>query len=174
MTYLEEFLAKKKLGVSLAGPFARAKNRHGRWVFGSYLTHLNRTPSPIGDSLSDDDVRFLIVQDGFSDWNMPRDIEGVEVDPTTVCLNSFAKDIDCRSIFEGDILFFEPNKYKGVVCFGTYTPTGYQQEDTAQGFYISWTTEGHIGMAKYLRNDLIYWASQCKVVGTIFDKEEKK
>ena len=63
MTYLEEFLAKKKLNVSLGGPFARAKNKHGRWVFGSYLTHLNRTPSPIGDSLSDDDVRFLIVQD---------------------------------------------------------------------------------------------------------------
>lgn len=173
MTYLEEFLSRKKLDLSLAGPYAKAKNVHGRWVYGSFLTHINRTPSPIGDILSDEDVRFLIVQDGFSDWNMPRDIEGVDVDPATVCLNSFTRDIDGRHIFEGDILFFEPEEYKGVVCFGSYTPTGYQQENTAQGFYVDWTDEGHVGMGKYLRNDLAYWANQCKVVGNVFDKEEQ-
>ena len=171
MTYLEEYLAKKNLSQNLALPSARAKNKHGRWVYGSYMTHINRTPSPIGDRITDEDVRFLIVMDGFSDWNMPRDIEGIDVDPNTVCKNSFVRDMNGVLIYEGDILFYEEFGFEGVVCFGTYTPTTYQQDNTAQGFYVSWKDVKHKGISKYIRNDLCYWPSRCKVIGTIFDDQ---
>lgn len=81
----------------------RAKNKHGRWVYGSYFKHINRTPSAVGDGVRDEDVEHVIIQDEFSDWNMPRGITGIHVDPETVGEWSGMIDKKGKKIFEGDI-----------------------------------------------------------------------
>ena len=43
------------------------------WVEGYYIYHIKRTICPIGDSLKPEDEQHVIMQDAFSDWNMPRD-----------------------------------------------------------------------------------------------------
>lgn len=55
-----------------------------KYVVGYYVYHINRTLSPLGDSLEKKDEEHYIVQDGFSDWGMPRGIEIIPVDPNTL------------------------------------------------------------------------------------------
>ena len=83
----------------------RGKNKRlNRWVEGAYLKHIKRTPCVIGDSVEDDDIQHVILKDEFSDWNMPRGIEAVEVDPDSVGEWTGLVDVVGRKIFEGDIL----------------------------------------------------------------------
>ena len=49
----------------------------GEWVEGYYIYHINRTICPIGDSIKPEDEQHVIMQDGFSDWNMPRDTDSL-------------------------------------------------------------------------------------------------
>lgn len=55
-----------------------------KYVTGYYVYHINRTLSPLGDSLEKKDEEHYIVQDGFSDWGMPRGIEIIPIDPNTL------------------------------------------------------------------------------------------
>lgn len=52
---------------------------------GCCVMRLDRTPCPFGDSCREEDVEHLAIRDGFSDWNMPRGMEAVEVLPETLC-----------------------------------------------------------------------------------------
>ncbi|WP_133965158.1 hypothetical protein [Eubacterium limosum] len=55
-----------------------------KYVVGYYVYHINRTLSPFGDSLEEEDEEHYIAQDGFSDWGMPRGIEMIPIDPNTL------------------------------------------------------------------------------------------
>lgn len=54
------------------------------WVYGGYYKHLKRTPSPIGGNIKDEYYQHLIINSGFSDWNMPKPLNCYEVDENTV------------------------------------------------------------------------------------------
>lgn len=73
------------------------------WVVGYYVMHFKRTPCPFGDEYREDDVQHFIARDGFSDWNMPRDVEVREILPETLCRCSGA--IAGKAyVFEHDIV----------------------------------------------------------------------
>ena len=77
---------------------------NGEWVDGYLYEH---EPALVGIA-SENDVpepsKWFIARTGFADWNMPRPVEFVEIDPSTVEQYTGLKDKNGQRIFEGDIL----------------------------------------------------------------------
>lgn len=77
---------------------------NGEWVRGYYCKHIKRQVCPMGDELKPEDIAHLIINDGFADWNMPRSLQGYDVDPGTVG-QLVRKGSETRfDIYAGDIL----------------------------------------------------------------------
>ena len=77
---------------------------NGEWVDGYLYEH---EPALVG-IVSENDVpepsKWFIARTGFADWNMPRPVEFVEVDPSTVGQYTGLKDKHGKRIWEGDVL----------------------------------------------------------------------
>src|SRR5574344_1154310 len=81
----------------------RAKAIHnGKWFYGAYFVHQKRQVCPIEDVLNPEDLQYLIVQDGFADWNMPKNLQVVDVDPETVGQFTGQYDKNGKEIYYGD------------------------------------------------------------------------
>ena len=112
--------------------FCKAKTKDGgHWIDGYYVRHLPYTPSPIYSSpealeeelkQEEKDAIHYLATEGFSDWNMPRGVELVEIDKRTVrrCVNievpsEYRGKTYKHPVFEGDVVRF--NKYPKVFKF---------------------------------------------------------
>ena len=77
---------------------------NGEWTDGYIYEH---EPALVGIA-SENDVpepsKWFIARTGFADWNMPRPVEFVEIDPSTVGQYTGLKDKNGKRIFEGDIV----------------------------------------------------------------------
>ena len=128
---------------------------NGEWVEGYYIYHIKRTICPIGDSVKPEDEQHVIMQDGFSDWNMPRNTVVFDIDPETVCQYTGLKDKNGKRIWENDIVsgYFNHKKITGFIKYGSNAV-----------YYIE--REGSYGI--YLDNS----EDWLEVIGNIFDNPE--
>ncbi len=79
----------------------------GGWVFGGYHKHIVSTPCvivPKGEKPKPAERCSLIIESGFSDWNMPKPLWGHEVNPATVGQYTGMVDRNKKEVYEGDIV----------------------------------------------------------------------
>jgi hypothetical protein len=85
----------------------RGKNTsNGEWAYGGFHKHLKITPAPIKSNNKEDkrEYAYLIIRSGFSDWNMPKPIEAIEVDPKTVGQSLGVRDRYANEVYQHDTL----------------------------------------------------------------------
>ena len=128
---------------------------NGEWVEGYYIYHIKRTICPIGDSVKPEDEQHVIMQDGFSDWNMPRNTVVFDIDPENVCQYTGLKDKNGKRIWENDIVsgYFNHKKITGFIKYGSNAV-----------YYIE--REGSYGTHLDNSEDWL------EVIGNIFDNPE--
>ena len=148
---------------------------NGEWAEGYLYEH---EPALVG-IVSENDVpepsKWFIARTGFTDWNMPRPVEFVEVDPSTVGQYTDLKDKNGKQIFEGDIVKSDNGAQSSisVVKFGEYYPkmfyamldiccTGVQHLN-ANGFYLE--SAKHEDMILFKSRHLV-------VIGNVHDNPE--
>lgn len=156
---------------------------NGEWAEGYLYEH---EPALVG-IVSENDVpepsKWFIARTGFADWNMPRPVEFVEVDHSTVGQYTGLKDKNGKRIFEGDIIrytFDGPDD-------PTATENGLKVR-TGRIFWSDWrasfaVTAGINGsasinndVARYVRGRQVYeyvrGANTVEVIGNIHDNPE--
>lgn len=146
---------------------------NGEWVEGYYIYHIKRTICPLGDSVKSEDEQHVIMRDGFSDWNMPRNTVVYEIDPDTLCQYTGLTDKNGKRIWENDIVRFQfdnddcpfPNKDTkkrlGKIFFSD--------------FRASWSIAMGRKGNKRINNDLFKYVqngNRVEVIGNIFDNPE--
>ena len=138
------------------------------WVTGYYVYHINRTLCALGDSLKPEDEVHYIMQDSFSDWNMPTHIEAHHIIPKTLCRCTTMKDKITRPIYEGDIITyqrisvipevgFDGEVVKGVVVYSEHI------------WMIAITEKDGNETTASLSRIIKYVGESVEVVGNIYD-----
>lgn len=141
---------------------------NGEWVEGYYMKHINRTLLPINDSVEEKDVEYIIFYDAFSDWNMPRGIEGTHIDPATLGQYTGLTDKNGAKVFEGDILQIA----KKSDTLGTYffPPVQYPINVVVKWDLCAWMWEVQGKEGPYYIHFPDAWCHyECKVIGNIHD-----
>jgi hypothetical protein len=70
--------------VPRSDPFAGGERR---WVEGYYVKHITATPYPMGgdrDKFIAEHTKHYLVNDGLSDWGLPRELDIYEIDINTL------------------------------------------------------------------------------------------
>lgn len=91
------------------------------WVYGFYYEHEPPLQCLVPDNFVSPKSKHYILQTSFADWNMPRQVDFIEVDPDTVC--QFTDLLDCggQEIYKGDILSVtDPNGEPERLCIVEY------------------------------------------------------
>lgn len=98
----------------------------------------------------------------------------IKIVPSTVGQFAGLTGKNGRKIFEGDILdlSYYMIKYVGVVKFGEYKDFDMTDDYTCGhvGFYIEIEERYH--KRYYVRRDILFFVSECKVLGNIHDNPE--
>lgn len=137
------------------------------WCYGSYFKHIKRQVSPIDDSLKDEDIEHLMISNGFADWNMPRAITAILVNPNTVGQYTGERDIGGKEIYEGDIIEFNDVEYSDSPSHKFTVRSG---EDFHRDCCYLQNINEHID--QYIKDNGEYPDDSIQVIGNIYDNSE--
>lgn len=137
------------------------------WVYGAYHEHIDITPAALyKDAESRENhikehTHYLIMQDAFSDYCMPRNIQCFDV--TSETIGQFTGLYDChgKEIYEGDILRFG-NSPSGV-CEVKWN-------ETLAAFCIRFYFENELGSRPL--GDWVICERSIEIIGNIHDNPE--
>lgn len=147
---------------------------NGEWVEGYYIYHIKRTICPFGDSVKPEDEQHVIMQDGFSDWNMPRNTVVYEIDPDTLCQFTGLTDKNGKKIWENDILRGYQYPYRSDGNDNYFAEVTWFENCPAFGIYTFKNPKSNVcgiseGNTEFMEN----WNSEdWEVIGNIFDNAE--
>ena len=140
------------------------------WVEGYLYEH---EPAFVG-IVSENDVpvpsRWFILRTGFADWNLPRPVEFIEVNPHTVGQYTGLKDKNGKRIFEGDILHIA----KIDDWLGGYyqPPLDYPVNVVVKWDLCAWMWETLCEDKRYISFPDAWCHYECEVIGNIRDNPE--
>lgn len=77
---------------------------NGKWVEGYLYEHQPPLPGIVPPDYVPEKSRWYILQTGFADWNIPRPVDFIEVDPETVGQDTGLKDKNGKRIFTGGVV----------------------------------------------------------------------
>lgn len=154
--------------------FKAKRKDNGKWVEGYYIYHIKRTICPFGDSVKPEDEQHVIMQDGFSDWNMPRNTVVYEIDPNTLCQFTGLADKNGQRIWENDILRGYQYPYRSDGNDNYFAEVTWFENCPAFGIYTFKNPKSNVcgiseGNTEFMEN----WNSEdWEVIGNIFDNPE--
>lgn len=134
----------------------------GKWYYGAYFKHLPYTPYCCGGEPPEKDYKHLIIQEGFSDWGLPRSMTCIEVEKDTVGQCTGLKDKNGKLIYEGDIIKIPDD-------WGEYGMMAGEKRE------IFFNKSGFRLKPKLCKNVCGYWLEDTKdfeVIGNIYENKE--
>ena len=137
---------------------------NGAWIEGYLYEHEPPLVGIISEKDEPEASKWFIARTGFADWNMPRPVELVEVDPSTVGQYTGLTDKNGKQIFEGDIVQYEERQMGGEDVLVAF-PVTFEEGGFCVHFYFlnNWLRDGSAGNTKL----------ECiEVIGNIHDNPE--
>lgn len=124
-----------------------------------YLYKAKRTDT--GEWVEGDLVHSVYKIDDVCVGKYGSEVGMYQVDPSTICQCTAIPDRDKKIMYENDVVRTSGGVL-GVIRFGRYG-----DGKTDYGFYIEWEKS-----QPYWRNDIYYWQSELRVVGSFIDNPE--
>ncbi len=134
---------------------------NGWWVEGFIYRHDPPLQAIVPVEYIPEEPTWYICQTGFADWNMPRGVDFIKVDPSTVCQYTGLKDCNGKRIFEGDIL---------ESSFSTYSNIYIVYDEFKASF--GWLSTDFIRTQGKAREITNYDMSLRAIIGNILDNPE--
>ena len=138
---------------------------NGEWAEGYLYEHEPALVGIVSENYVPEPSKWFIARTGFADWNMPRPVEFVGVDPSTVGQYTGLCDKNGKKIFEGDIVDASNEWWNSAGRAGHDSPV----------ILVEWENDlcGFEPFANYDCDCGVYInAKNCEVLGNIYDNPE--
>lgn len=137
---------------------------NGEWVDGYLYEH---EPALVGiayENYVPEPSKWFIARTGFADWNMPRPVEFVEIDTSTVGQYTGLNDKNGKRIWEGDIVRYAERRLGGEYVSVVHPVTFDEGGFCAHHYFLNnWLRNGLGGNTKL---------EDIEVIGNIHDNQE--
>ena len=148
----------------------RGKNKsNDSWFYGGFHKHEKYTGCPVfarGEEPTEPEYEFLIIESGFSDWNLPKPLQAHIVTPESVGQYINRKDNNGKEIYTGDIVQVKLSAgYSECYEWKTFIVVFDEKQ-------LSYTLQPVGDMSPWFGVNALKYASEVEVVGNIIDNPE--